>query len=164
MQMVLSRQEWEVLEQAQHQERGVRNWRRYQAIRLLAQGQTPEEVAEAVGCRVSSVYNWVGAWKRRGNAGLHEDHHGGHTWLLDAAGQHELETLLGTDPHEQGEQATEWTVPLLLTHLSQVGYAVSEHTLRRALHRLGWRGKRPRYELGRPDPASAVKKPRVWSK
>jgi hypothetical protein len=52
MQMALSRQEWDELERAQRQERGVRNWRRYQAIRLLAQGQTPEEVAEAVGCRV----------------------------------------------------------------------------------------------------------------
>ena len=95
----------------QRQERGVRNWRRYQAIRLLAQGQTPEEVAEAVGCRMSSVYNWVVAWKHRGNAGLHEEHHGGHMWRLDGAGQRELETLLETDPHERGEQATEWTVP-----------------------------------------------------
>ena len=164
MQMALSTQEWDELERAQRQERGVRNWRRYQAIRLLARGQTPVEVAEAVGCRVSSVYNWVAAWKHRGNAGLHEDHHGGHTWLLDAAGQRELETLLGTDPHERGEQATEWTVPLLLTHLSQASYAVSEHTLRRTLHRLGWRWKRPRYELGRPDPAYEGKKRRLWSK
>ena len=164
MQMALSAHEWDELERAQRHERRVRTWKRYQAIRLLAQGQTPAEVAEAVGCRVSSGYNWVAAWKRRGNAGLHEDHHGGRLWVLDAAGQHELETLLVTDPHEQGEQATEWTVPLLLTPLSQAGYAVSEHTLRRTLHRLGWRWKRPRYELGRPDPAYEVKKTRLWSK
>lgn len=164
MQMALSRQEWDELEQAQRQERAVRNWRRYQAIRLLAQGQNPAEVAEAVGCRICSVYNWVAAWKRRGNTGLHEDHHRGRMWRLGAAGQRELETLLATDPHERGEQATTWTVPLLLTHLSQAGYAVSEHTLRRTLHRLGWRWKRPRYELGRPDPGYDAKKKRSWSK
>ena len=57
MQMVLSRQEWEALEHAQRQERGVRNWRRYQAIRLLAQGEDPAEVAEgwAVACRVCTT-------------------------------------------------------------------------------------------------------------
>jgi transposase len=164
MQVVLSRQEWEALELAQRQERGVRNWRRYQAIRLLAQGENPTEVAEAVGCRVSSVYNWVAAWKRRGNAGLHEDHHGGRMWLVEGAGQRELERLLATDPQEQGEEATEWTVPLLLTHLQQAGVGVSEHTLRRALHRLGWRWKRPRYELGRPDPGYDAKKKRSWSR
>jgi hypothetical protein len=73
-------------------------------------------------------------------------------WLLEGAGQRELEQLLATDPQEQGEEATEWTVPLLLTPLLQAGGVVSEHTLRRSLHRLGWRGKRPRSELGRPDP------------
>jgi transposase len=119
MQMVLSRQDWEALELAQRQERGVRNWRRYQAIRLLAQGQSPAEVAKAVGCRESSVYNWVAAWTRRGNAGLHEDHHGGRTWLVEGMGQRGLERLLATDPQEHGEQATEWTVPLLLTHLQE---------------------------------------------
>jgi transposase len=41
------------------------------------------------------------------------------------------------------------------TELAQAGYAVGERTIRRALHRLGYRWKRPRYVLGRPDPAYA---------
>ncbi|HLV99124.1 MAG TPA: winged helix-turn-helix domain-containing protein [Ktedonobacterales bacterium] len=49
-------------------------------------------------------------------------------------------------------------MPLLQTHLTQAGYAISQRTLRRALHRLGWRWKRPKYVLGRPDPAYAEKK------
>jgi hypothetical protein len=59
MQMRLNAMEWNELERAQHQERGVRNWKRYQAIRPLAARQTPLEVAAALGCRKSSVYNWI---------------------------------------------------------------------------------------------------------
>jgi len=153
MQIELSASEWNELEHDQRQEQRVRHWRRYQAIRLLAQGQSPQAVAQAVGCRLSSVYSWVVIWKRAGSAGLVEPRHGGRSRRLDANGVRQLQMLLATDPHELGEQSTEWTVPLLLTQLSQAGYDLSEHTLRRTLHRLGWRWKRSRYELGRPDPA-----------
>jgi transposase len=153
MQMPMSTNEWEDLERAQRGERRVRHWRRYQAIRLVAQGQTPDEVAAAVGCRRSSVYNWIAAWKRAGSRGLAEARHGGRARRVTVSGIGQLEALLATDPQELGEQATTWTVPLLLTHLARAGNEVSEHTLRRTLHRMGWRWKRPRYELGRPDPA-----------
>lgn len=57
MQMRMNAAEWDELERAQHQERGVRNWKRYQAIRLL-------DAAATLGCRKSSGYNWIGVWKR----------------------------------------------------------------------------------------------------
>ena len=103
-------------------------------------------------------------WKHRGLAGLHADQHGGRERRLQAAGVEDLERLLATDPQQLGEQATTWTVPLLWAHLQRAGYELSEHTLRRTLHRLGWRWKRPRSELGRPDPAYAEKKKRLWSR
>lgn len=164
MQIELTATDWEALDQAQRTERRVRHWRRYQAIRLLAHGEPPDAVATAVGCRLSSVYNWIAAWKRRGSAGLAEARHGGRHQQLDATGIGQLEALLATDPHQLGERATNWTVPLLVTHLQRAGAAVSEHTLRRTLHRLGWRWKRPRYELGRPDPAYEFKKGGSWSR
>jgi transposase len=49
-------------------------------------------------------------------------------------------------------------VPLLQTELAQAGYHVGARTIRRALHRLGYRWKRPQYVLGRPDPAYAEKR------
>ena len=158
MHIELSADERQALEQAQHGERRVRHWRRYQAIRLVAQGESPPAVATALGCRLSSVYNWVAAWQTRGVAGLAEGRHGGRARRLHATAEQYLEALLGRDPQTVGEQAMNWTVPLLRTHLARAGYVVSDHTLRRALHRLGWRWKRPRYELGRPDPAYEEKK------
>jgi transposase len=50
-------------------------------------------------------------------------------------------------------------VPLLRAELAAAGHAAGERTIRRALHRLGWRWKRPKYVLGRPDPAYGEKKP-----
>ena len=152
MQMVLSREDGEVFKYAQRQERGVRNWRRYQAILLARSGtRTPAEVAEAVGCRVSRCPAGVASGKRGGHTGLHEDHHGGHTWGVGRSSSASWRRCSPPIRTSAGNKATEWTVPLLATHLSQAGYAVSEHTLRRTLHRLGWRWKRPRVTGSTPS-------------
>jgi transposase len=161
LQIEFTATEWEEVDQAQRTERRVRHWRRYQAIRLLAQGKSPDAVASAVGCRVSSVYTWMAAWKRRGSAGLAEARHGGRHQQLEATAIGHLAARLAPDPHQLGERATKWTVPLLLTQLQRAGAAVSAHTLRRTRHRLGGRGKRPRDDLGRPDPAYELKKATV---
>lgn len=139
-------------------ERRVRRWKRYQALLLRAEGQTVEAVAAALGCSVASVYAWTAAWRQAGVAGLQEGSHGGGKAKLGTAGAAVLTGLLDEEPQARGHQATGWTVPLLRTELAQAGYAVGERTIRRALHRLGYRWKRPRYVLGRPDPAYAEKK------
>jgi transposase len=139
-------------------EKGVRRWRRYQAVLLLVEGQDPTAVAHTLRCSRASVYAWVAAWRESGVAGLGDAPHGGGRVKLDAAGAVLLQTLLATDPQAHGHQATGWTVPLLQGELAQAGYAVGERTVRRALHRLGYRWKRPQYVLGRPDPAYAEKR------
>jgi transposase len=149
---------------AQQTVRTVREWRRYQAVRLLAAGQEPAVVAQALGCSASAVYYWAQDWREQGLAGLAEGPHAGHSRRLDTTAEAEVEQALAEDPQAHGYAATDWTVPLLHTELSQRGYAASAHTLRRTLHRLGYRWKRPKYALGRPDPAYAAKKGRWWSK
>lgn len=139
-------------------ERRVRHWRRYRAFRLLAEGQRPAAVTTAVGCSERSLWYWVAAWRRAGVAGLVEPPHGGRARVLDGAAETLLGNLLGTNPQARGYHATGWTVPTLRAELAAAGYAVGERTIRRTLHRLGWRWKRPKYVLGRPDPAYAEKK------
>lgn len=150
------------LEAAASQERRVRRWRRYQAILLLADGQSPPQVAQALGCGLSTVYQWAAAWRRDGLAGVDEREHGGGHWAIDVTGEEALVGLLTMDPQTRGHQATCWTVPLLLGERTRLGYRLSDHTVRRALHRalhrLGYRWKRPRSVLGRPDPAYEQKK------
>jgi transposase len=139
-------------------ERNVRRWRRYQAVLLLVEGQAPAAIAHTLCCSRASVYAWVAAWRQNGVAGLCEGDHGGGRVKLDTAGEAVLTKLLATDPQPRGHRATGWTVPLLRTELTQAGYAVSPKTIRRALHRLGYRWKRPQYVLGWPDPAYEAKK------
>lgn len=141
-------------------EKRTRPWKRYQAVALLAEGHAPAVVAHSLRCSVSSVYAWAAAWRAGGLAGLAEGWHPGAARRLDVPGEGVLTARLGDDPQTHGHQATGWTVPLLRTELAAAGYRVSARTVRRALHRLGYRWKRPRYVLGRPDPAYEEKRGR----
>lgn len=146
------------LEAAAAAERGVRRWKRYRAVLLRGDGMTVAAVTRALRCSAASVYAWTAQWRRGGVAGLREGDHGGGKVKLGAAGEAVLARLLEADPQSRGHRATGWTVPLLRGELLTAGYAVGARTIRRALHRLGYCWKRPRYVLGRPDPDYAAKK------
>jgi transposase len=158
MRLTLTEPQRAELEAATSAEKGVRRWRRYQAVLLLAEGHAPAAVAQTLRCSRASVYHWAAAWRQHGRAGLREGDHGGGKVKLDASADAVLVALLEQDPQARGHRATGWTVPLLRTELARAGHAVSPKTVRRALHRLGYRWKRPRYVLGRPDPAYAEKR------
>ena len=160
MPIVLTDAERQELEQAAARERRVRPWRRYQAVLRLGDGEAPEAVAAGLGCARSTVFAWAAAWRQQGRAGLVEPRRRGRVPTLRGAGEARLEQLLREDPQQHGQQATGWTVPLLRTELAAAGHVVSARTIRRALHRQGWRWKRPKYVLGRPDPEYAAKKAR----
>ncbi len=98
------------------------------------------------------------SWGSSGLEGLKEAKHQGRVRTLDASAEAELESLLVQDPQERGYHASGWTIPLLQQELAQMVYQVSGKTIRRTLHRLGWRWKRPKYVLGRPDPEYEAKK------
>jgi transposase len=163
MPLELGAAERAALERAAAGERRARAWRRYRAVLLAAEGG-PEAAARALGCAPSSVYAWVAAWRRDGLGGLAErPRRGGRPARLAGAGAGVLGRLLAEDPQARGWHATGWTVPLLRTELARAGYPAGERTVRRALHRLGWGWKRPKYLLGRPDPAYAEKRGGSWS-
>jgi transposase len=160
MSLVLSATERVALVDGAAHERRVRRWRRFQALLLLADGQRPEEVAASLGCSRASVYNWRAAWRDEGLAGVVEATHPppflAHTAPLETL----LTALLVEDPQQHGHHATGWTVPRLHDEARTAGIVVSERTVRRAVRRLGWRWKRPKYVLARPDPAYAENKGR----
>ena len=146
------------LEAAASSERRARVWRRYRAVLLLGEGRPAPDVAGLLGCSASSVYGWAAAWRRDGLAGPAGQPPGGGRARLEGRAGGLLEALLAEDPQARGHAATGWTVPLLQGELAAAGIAAGERTIRRALHRLGWRWKRPKFVLGRPDPAYEGKK------
>lgn len=143
-----------VLADALRTTRRVREWRRVQAVQLLAQGREAPEVAQVLGCRVSAVYYWAEHWREQGLAGLAEGPHAGRPRRLDAEAEAVLGRVLHRDPQTLGYTTTDWIVPLVGTELARRGYDLSERTVRRTLHRLGWRWKRPKYVLGRTGSAT----------
>src|SRR3954466_16418418 len=158
MSLVLSDTERTALAAAAAHERRVRRWRRYQAVLLVGAGARPEEAATSIGCSRASGYGWLAARRSRGLAGLQEAPRPppvpAHTVPLEAL----LVALLADEPQRRGHHASGWTVPLLHGGAHAAGIRVSEHTVRRAVRRLGWRWKRPKYALGRPEPAYGDKK------
>jgi hypothetical protein len=87
MQISVTSEERDALEVARRGARGVRQWRRYQALLLLAERRSPAEVAAVLGVGLASVYNWAAAWRQAGVTGLAEGPHPGFTPRLDAAGE-----------------------------------------------------------------------------
>ena len=158
MPVTLSETQRRELEAAAAAEKGVRRWKRYRAVLLRGGGMTVAAVAAALRCSHASVYAWTAKWRAAGAAGLLEGDHGGGRVKVDAAGEAVLEGVLASDPQTRGHHATGWTVPLLRTELAAAGYRVGARTIRRARRRLGYRWKRPRYILGRPDPDYEAKK------
>jgi transposase len=161
MRVTLAEEERAALLAGQRTSRSVRHWRRYQAVLLRADGVPLATVAQTLGCTQASVCNWTRAWRERGVGGVAEGTHRGAEHRLDAAAEQVLEGLLEEgNPQAHGYAATNWTAALLRTELAHQGWQASERTLRRTLHRLDYRWKRPKFVLGRPDPAYAEKKSR----
>ncbi len=160
MSLVLSEIERAALTVAAARERRVRRWRRYQTVLLVADGKRPQEAAANLGCSRASVYSWLAAWRTNGLAGLAEARRAAPVQTHAAPLEALLTALLADDPQGHGHHATGWTIPLLHGAAHAAGIVVSEHTVRRAVRRLGWRWKRPKYVLGRPDPGYDEKKGR----
>ena len=57
MEISLSEQERLDLAQATATARQVRQWRRYRAIQLLAEGHPPQQMVSVLSCSLASVYN-----------------------------------------------------------------------------------------------------------
>lgn len=127
------------------------------AMLWLAEGQTPDQVAELLHVSRQTVYNWAGRFQQREGLDLQSR-------LADAPRHGRPPSALGiidpliaevidTDPRKLGYHATVWTAPLLREYLDQVhGIAVSQKSVAFAIARLRMRWKRPRHQLAlRPE-------------
>lgn len=157
---MLTRSERGALAVALQTTRDRRHWVRLRGVWLAAEGMPVEEICRVLGRGPSSVYDWLAHWRRtRDPAALVDAPRSGQPPVLTAQHRARLEALLATSPRAHGYQSEGWTVPLLVVHFAErEGVTVSGTTLRRVLHALGYRWKRPRYVLARRDPERAEKK------
>jgi transposase len=125
------------LAKALHQAQEAKVYRRIQAVLLIAQGYSVDEVASIIGGRRRAVYYWMHRYL---------DHHRVDD-LCDAS-------RTGRPWMKLGYNTTVWTVPLLASHLSRRYHSqITPRTLRRRMKEIGLRWKRPRHFYAAKDPA-----------
>ena len=153
--LVLSSGDREQLRHLVHATHSARVLRRAQALLALADGEPAEIVAERVQVGLSTVYEWAQRY-REGSFStdmLEDARRSGRPPKQRRRVAEILSTLMEQSPGAFGYRHTVWTVPLLLYHLAAAHHLeVSERTVRRALHALGYRWKRPRFVLSRRHP------------
>src|SRR5215207_6042924 len=133
------------LERALAAARDRRHWCRLRAVLLAAEGADPPGIAHALGVSRASVYSWVAQYLA----------------ARDPDARERLAALAAASPRDFGYHTFGWTAALLARHLgAETGRPASEPTVRRALHALGFRWKRPRFVLARRDPEREGKKTR----
>jgi transposase len=138
----------------------ARLFRRTLAVLEFNHGRSAADIARMLGVTRQSVYDWIEAYTQDHDPASLEDEEGrGRYPLLDEDQEHLLEALLAVSPQNLGYPHTSWTLPLLCEVLEiATEQRLSEDTLRRALCRLDYLWKRPRYDLD-PDPEREKKTP-----
>jgi transposase len=130
----------------------ARETRRALAVLDLDAGESPPRVAERYRVSRSTVYEWAARWgntdRPRADRLRDAPRSGRPPDIRDAVGE-ALAELMPSAPTDHGYRHPAWTTPLLLAHLKRNGVGASDATVRRALHRLGYRWKRPRFVLSR---------------
>lgn len=92
-------------------------------------------------------------FEETGPEGLFDLPRSGRPPELDEEAEREMERLLDGSPLDEGYAFTTWTVPLMGEHLRRtLGLEVSGETVRRALRRLEFVWRRPRWHIDYEDP------------
>lgn len=80
------------------------------AVRRVAEGERPREVMRSLGFCRTSIYKWLRAYRRRGEAGLAGSKSNGPTpKLTDAQKRQVREWIVGKDPRQWGFDFGLWT-------------------------------------------------------
>jgi transposase len=147
--------------------RRARPFRRLQALLWLAEGRSISEVARLARASRVSIYSWCTAYRQAGRgrklaALLEEKPRPGRPRQIGPQAEAVLQDALAQSPLALQYQSPGWTLALLATHLQKCcgGERPRRDALRRRLHALKWRWKRPRYAFRQPDPQRAKKNAR----
>jgi transposase len=127
---------------------------RARMILLSARGFSVPEITDIFEVTDETVYKWLGRFEAEGPEGLLDRPRSGRPRGIDDETEKQLQELLEESPSEEGYDFTTWTAPLLKAHLAEHGEVeVSEDSVRRALHRMDFVWRRPRWHIDYEDPA-----------
>src|SRR4051812_23643046 len=148
------------LKKALHGATEARDFRRLQAVLLVAQGRPVAEVAQIACASIRSVYGWLRRYLRDHRVeDLTERPRSGRPSVAETVTDECIRRELARSPMALGYSTTTWTVKTLADHLSRShGRRITERTLRRRMADMGLCWKRPRYVYSTKAPPRAQKK------
>jgi transposase len=148
------------LEKALRDASEARDFRRLQAVLLIARGRPVGEVAQITCASKRSVYGWLQRYLVDHCVDdLIERPRSGRPIVAQGITDERILCELNKDPMTLGYRTTTWTVKLLANHLRRTyDCQISERTLRRRMRDADLRWKRPRYTFASKDPHRAQKK------
>lgn len=113
---------------------------------LASDGLSPTEISRLLFCSRTTVYAVASRFLREGRAAFDDRRRRGPRRLVSEKADERVERLLEEDsPTSHGWLRSRWSCKLLaLQLLRERAASASRETLRRALHRLGFRWRRPR--------------------
>jgi transposase len=132
---------------------------RAQMVLLNARGYSAPHIGQLLDYDERTVRYWLEKFIAEGGAGLEDDPRTGRPSKMTAEAQASLNTMVAESPFERGLWATVWTVTLLAGQLAPVvGSVLHSDTVRRRLHRLDWRWRKPKHVSPRKDDPEAEAK------
>jgi transposase len=127
---------------------------RMHIVLLAADGHRPAQIARVLYCSRTTVYTLVERFMEEGQSAFDDRKRRGPPPLLDDAANARIERLVEEElPTSHGWLRSRWSCGLLVLHLfRERAVMVSQETVRRALHHLGFRWRRPRPVPPSKDP------------
>ncbi len=124
-------------------------------IRLASAGRSPSEIVEVVGRSRTSIWRWIKDFNARGMGSLFMGTSPGAPPKADEEVRGALAQAVEANPRELEYPFTRWSAALLAEHIHRsVHVRLSMDTIRRVLHRMGYRYLRPKLDLKhKQDPA-----------
>lgn len=131
--------------------------RRGRAILLSDQGFTIGQLAVIFGVHERTIRNWLNAYEAEGVKGLQEAPRSGRPRSTTPEQDDCISQVVEKGPALLGCLMTVWTVVSLCAHLAGLGIQIGPATLRRRLHELKFRWRRPRLAVMRRDPQGSTR-------
>src|SRR4051794_20252007 len=130
-----------------------RLWRRVQALVLAKQGRTAEDIAQALGCSLRAVKNWVAQYNRGDIAALHERPRSGRPPRLEPQEYPRLKQRLDAPPRAEDGVCTLRGLDIRRILEQEFGAPMGLQTVYDLLHRIDYSSlmPRPRHEEANPE-------------